>query len=173
MMTTMTMMMRIMKNKISLPFLLTDILLIIVSLFMGKIWLLNTQIAFVCSMLITFSSFYSYKKSINKKIKMGDDGIYKDEYDELEDPYNLFDEEANDNQTSKKTGVIHYSIKGFASGIGGALNIYRLFSYAFLIAVFLYLNRHSLFSPLPFFIGLSVVPLASLLSSFSLKSKQS
>jgi hypothetical protein len=163
-----------MKNKISFSFLITDILLITISLLIGKMWLINTQAAFICSMLIIFSSFSSYKKSINKKIKNGDNGRYKDEYDELEDPYNLFDEEINDDNTKKKkTGVVNYTIKGFASGIGGALNIYRLFSYVFLIIVFLYLNKHNLFNPIPFFIGLSVVPFASLASSISLKSKQS
>jgi len=161
--------MRIMKNKISFSFLIMDILLIIVSLLVGKMWLINTQMAFICSMLITFASYYSYKKSINKKIKNANCGRYKDEYDELEDPYNLFDEETNDTK-KKKTGVINYTVKGFASGIGGALNIYRLSSYVFLIIVFLYLKRHNLFNPIPFFMGLSIVPFASLV--FSLKSKQ-
>jgi len=170
-----TMMMRIMKNNnISFSFLIIDSLVIIISLFMGKLWLLNTQIAFICSALITLASFYSYKKSINKRIDMGDNGVYKDNYDDLEDPYNLFDDEDEDKQkqTKKRDGAVTYAIKGFASGIGGALNIYRLVAYGILIVTFLYLSRHNLFIPIAFFLGLSVVPIGSMFSSLNEKSKQ-
>jgi hypothetical protein len=162
-------------NRISFSFLIVDFVLIVLSAFMGKFWLLNTQVAFICSTLITLASFYSYKRSINKRIDMGDNGIYKDSYDELEDPYNLFEEEADkkEKQAKKKGGAVTYVIKGFASGIGGALNIYRIVAYGILIVSFLYLNRHNLFNPIPFFLGLSVVPIASLMSNLSSKSKQS
>ncbi len=169
-----TMMMRIMKNNnISFSFLIIDSLVIMFSIYMGKLWLLNTQVAFVCSALITLASFYSYKKSINKRIDMGDNGVYKDNYDDLEDPYNLFDDEDKQKQAKKRDGAVTYAIKGFASGIGGALNIYRLVAYGVLVVAFLYLSRHNLFSPVAFFLGLSVVPIASMFSSLNGKSKQS
>ncbi len=168
-----TMMTRIMKNNnISFSFLIIDALVIIFSIFMGKLWLLNTQVAFVCSALITLASFYSYKKSINKRIDMGDNGVYKDNYDDLEDPYNLFDDEDEQKQDKKRDGAVTYAIKGFASGIGGALNIYRLVAYGILIVAFLYLSRHNLFNPIAFFLGLSVVPIASMFSTLNEKSKQ-
>ena len=160
-------------SKISYLYLTGDLVVIVISFFMGGFWLLNTQVAFICSMLITFAAFYAYKKSIKKRVKNSDGEEFKDPYDELEDPYNLFEDENVDNKKEQKknSGVFKYTIKGFASGIGGALNPIRILAYGILIFSFLYLNKHGLFNAFAFFAGLSVVPIMSMFSSvISLKS---
>ena len=164
-------------SKFSYFYLLGDFVVVVLSLFMGGYWLLNTQVAFICSMLITFASFYAYKKSIQKGVQNSNGEEYRDSFDELEDPYNLFDDDEDENEQSppkKRDGVFKYTVKGFARGIGGAINPLRILAYAVLIVSFLYLNRHELFDAFAFFVGLSIVPIMSMFSSvFSLKSEHS
>ncbi|MDX1809917.1 MAG: hypothetical protein R3331_10290 [Sulfurospirillaceae bacterium] len=160
-------------NKLSLLYLIGDIILIVTSLFIGKFWLINTQAAFICSMLVTFSSYFSYKIMIEKRIDSNDIGNNKDSYDALEDPYNLFNDDDNEEnviereQKPKKEGKFKNIIKGLVTGISGALSIYRLLAYLILFVVILSLIRNSLFDAVAFFVGLSVVPLVSLLSGLA------
>ena len=167
MMTMIAMMAKESMSKISYIYLFGDIVVIVASLLLGGYWLLNTQVAFVCSMLITFASFYGYKKSIQKGVQNSNGEEFREPYDELEDPYNLFeDENIDDKKEQKKNkGIFKYTIKGFASGIGGALNPIRLLAYGILILSFLYLNKYGLFNAFAFFAGLSVVPIMSMFSS--------
>ncbi len=158
-------------SKLPYLYLAGDAVTILVSLFLGGYWLLNTQVAFVCSMLITMASFYAYKRSIDKRVLSSSGEEYRDETDELEDPYSLFDEDEQESKKKSK-GVFKYTIKGFASGIGGAINPMRILAYALLIFAFIYLNNHKIFNPFAFFIGLSIVPIMSAGLSFT-KSKQS
>ncbi|NOX14473.1 MAG: hypothetical protein GXP61_00255 [Epsilonproteobacteria bacterium] len=153
-------------SKISYTYLICDIFVIIFSFIKGGNWLLNTQIAFISSMLITFASFYAYKKSIKKRVESYGGEEFRDVSDELEDPYNLFEDEDDEktNNRSRNSGVFKYTIKGFASGIGGAINPLRLLSYGFLIVSFLILTRSGLFNAFAFFAGLSVVPITSIFS---------
>ncbi len=173
-MITIVMMAKENMSRFSYLYLLGDFLIVVLSLFMGGFWLLNTQVAFISSMLVTFASFYAYKKSIQKGVKNSSGEEFRDSFDELEDPYNLYDDEENQSQTKKSKGVFRYTIKGFASGIGGAINPLRILAYSVLIFSFLYLNRHGVFNAFAFFAGLSIVPVMSMFGSvFSLKSKQS
>ena len=64
--------MKMMMNKIGLVYLLADIFLIVISLFMGGLWLINTQVAFISSMLVIFASFFSYKGMVEKRLEDGD-----------------------------------------------------------------------------------------------------
>lgn len=158
-------------NKLSSLYIGADIILIMVSIFVGKFWLANTQAAFICSMLVTFASYLSYKIMIDKRIENQNFGDKKDFYDELEDPYNVFDDESKDDiintpKQAKKEGKLKNIVKGLVVGLSGALSIYRLLSYLFLFLVILFLIRHGIFNAVAFFIGLSVVPIISLLSGF-------
>ncbi len=157
-------------KKLSFVYLIADFLLIALSIYFGGLWLLNTQVAFVLSMIITFASFFSYKVMIEKRIEEGDKREYRDFYDELDDAYNLYEDE-NDPKTKveeitktkveKKSGF-YRMFANLASSISGALSLYRLLSYILLIVVILYMIRHEVFSPIAFFVGISVVPIASL-----------
>lgn len=104
--------------------------------------------AFVCSLLVVFSSFYGYQKMVAKKSKLLDD--------------EFFEEEDEDKDIIKKTK----KAVGVASG---SFTPFRLFSYIFLAFTFLYLNRHQMLSLTPFLIGLSVVPIVSLVAGFFIK----
>jgi len=152
-------------SRFSYTYLLGDVIVVTMSLFFGKYWLINTQVAFICSMLITFAAFYGYRKSIRKGIENSNAEEFREPLDELLDPYNLYDDEdiqEDKSSKQKKEGVFRYVVKGFASGISGAINPIRLLSYGILILSFLYLNKVNVFNPFAFFIGLSVVPVSSI-----------
>ena len=158
-------------RRLSLFYVIGDVVLIAVSVSVGGWWLMNTQLAFICSMLITFASFFSYKIMIEKKIDSKDYGDHKEAYDDLEDPYKVFEEDEEDapvQETShpKKTTKLRNMVYGLMSGIGGALSLYRILAYSVLFLAILYLIRHDIFAAIPFFIGLSVVPVVSLVSGF-------
>lgn len=122
-----------------------DVLLILISLFMGGFWLINTQVAFIASMLIIFASFYSFQKAVNTKSPQ-----FKDED---------FSEEIEDKEIIKKTRKIaKTSLLTFSP--------FRLLSYLFLVLAFLYLNRHNWLEIAPFLLGLSIVPIVSIVGGF-------
>ena len=61
---------------------------------MGKNWLISSQSAFFASLLVTISSFFGYKKLIEKKVASGD--IPKEDRDDFEiidDKHDLYKEE--------------------------------------------------------------------------------
>ncbi len=134
---------------------------------------MNTQVAFISSMLITFASFISYKIVVQKRVEAGDKREYREFYDELEDRYNLFSEEDDDEikevPKPKKRGAFSLMLVSLVSTISGALSIYRVVAYAVLFISVMYLIRHNLFNPVAFFVGLSVVPSVSAVSGVFLR----
>ena len=55
--------------KFAKVFIFLDLCIFIYALvFQNKLWLLNTQIAFISSLLITVASFISYKKNIQNRL---------------------------------------------------------------------------------------------------------
>ena len=135
---------------------------------------MNTQIAFISSMLITFASFISYKIVVQKRVEAGDKREYREFYDELEDRYNVFSEEDDEDEIKevpkpKKRGSFSLMLMSLVSTLSGALSIYRVVAYAILFISIMYLIRHNLFHPIAFFVGLSVVPLVSAVSGVFLR----
>lgn len=152
-----------------------DALLISVSIFQGSQWLLNTQIAFICSMLITFASFYAYQSMVTQKIEdgvVGDDDF--DILDKIEDRHGLYDENVSETAEEElkpsKIGL-KQSMSNLFKSYRGALSWYRIAAYAVICLAILVLIRHSLFEPLAFLIALSIVPLSSLIGLWFLEKR--
>lgn len=155
--------------RFSYVYLGANLFLIAISSFMGGLWLLNTQVAFICSMLITFSSFYAYGRMVNKRLDSGD-VILEEDKDE-DDPYGLYVEEEQKEPVDFKTMVKDEKAKLKSKGnntkntlrsFPGLLFPYRLIAYGFLVLAFLYLKRQDLLEVIPFLLGLAIVPLSSL-----------
>ncbi len=147
-----------------------NLFLIAISSFMGGLWLLNTQVAFICSMIITFTTFYSYSSSVKKRLETG---LYLPEVDDDErdedDPHGFYAEDDSLAPKDFKTMIKEEKVrlkkggsKNSLRSLSGLFLPYRLVAYGFLFLAFLYLQRHELFEVLPFLLGLSVVPLSSL-----------
>lgn len=168
--------------KFAKVFIFLDLCIFIYALvFQNKLWLLNTQIAFISSLLITIASFVSYKKNIQNrlsnfdysKISKGED---RDKIDEIDDPYDLYTEyeEIPENELTaekikeiindEKSKVKRNSVKNTIFSASGFLSIYRIFGYIILIFGFFVLNNNKIFMPIAFIIGLGIVPFGVLIS---------
>ena len=144
-----------------------DIAIIAISiLFFDTQVLYNTQIGFITSSLVMAGSILSYRNMVNKRVEANiiifDDS--KDVIDEIEDPYELYDEPnkdkkdeiqeiKEDEEEPKRT--TYQSIKDASS----ALSMYRLTAYIILILGFMYLNRHGLLHIPSYIISLGISPI--------------
>jgi len=166
-------------NKIAFIYLIADFILICISLFFGDTWLLNTQVAFICSLLIVFASFFSYKGMVEKKLDIGDFEKPRDLVDEIGDPHELFEEEKEEEkllskeefqeiyrQEREKQKKSKRTFKNLFQSWSGALGIYRLLAYVLLFLAILILIRKEYFNPIAFIVGVSALPFATIISSF-------
>jgi hypothetical protein len=148
-------------------YLLGDVFVILLSLFQGGEWLLNTQIAFVCSLLITLASFRSYHTFVTRRVDAG--LIPDDKFDQYyEDDTEEDDEKENVAPKVAKVGF-KQSFQNLALSYKSALSLYRILSYGVLFLAVLFLIRHDILDAVAFFVGLSVVPLSSFLSVLFVK----
>ena len=148
-------------------YLFGDVLVVLLSLFQGGDWLLNTQMAFVCSLLITLASFRSYHTFVTRRVDAGlipDDKFDKFYKDDKEDD----DEQESVAPSVAKVGF-KQSFQNLALSYKSALSLYRILSYGVLFLAVLFLIRHDTLDAVAFFVGLSVVPLSSFLSVLFVK----
>ncbi|PPB64271.1 hypothetical protein [Campylobacter hyointestinalis] len=142
-------------KKLIIFYVFLDVLLIFVAASFGDIYLLNSQVAMIASMIILFGSYQGYKsrvqnRSLNYELSETEKAIFEDikEDDEMEDdPKNL----------SKQTKFREVDIIG-------AFKPYRLIGYITLILAFFMLLRKDLFEPFSFLIGLAVMPIGVFLA---------
>ncbi len=149
-------------------YLLGDVLVIVLSLIQGGDWLLNTQLAFVCSLLITFASFRSYNTFVQRRLDAGlipDDKFDKYYEDDKED-----DDDEKESAAPRVAKIgFKQSFQNLALSYKSALSLYRIVSYGVLFLAVLFLIRHDTLDAIAFFVGLSVVPLSSFLSVLFIK----
>ena len=172
-----------MKIKGLLVYLGASIFLILISLFMGGFWLINTQVAFICSMIIIFASFFSYKGMIEKRLENGEIPDERDELDKIDDKFCLFDDEENieekelskeefvklyKEERKKSSGIKQTFLNLFKSG-RGVFNPFRLIAYALLCISMLFLIKNGLFSAIPFLVGIGAVPISSIVFGLMLR----
>ena len=170
-----------MKSRVSFVYLGATLFLILLSLVMGGLWLINTQVAFICSMIVVFSSFLSYKGMIEKRLESGEIPQERDELDKIDDKYGLFDENIEEKELTKEEFVKLYKEERkknsglkqtfsnlFKSG-RGVFNPFRLIAYAFLCVAMLFLIRNDLFSAVPFLVGITAVPVSSIILGLFLR----
>ncbi|MBP3207893.1 MAG: hypothetical protein J6M21_06505 [Campylobacter sp.] len=131
-------------KKVLKIYLILDLLLILATPFLGLKWLLNSQIAFVCALLIIFAAHKSYKRRINLELLSG-------KYDNIG--------EFDDDEEKKKT---RFSFTFFAP--------LKMLSYAFMALCIYILAKFNLFWIVGFLAGTSIIPIGTLI--FLLKSKE-
>lgn len=172
-----------MKTKVSFVYLGASLFLILLSLFMGDKWLINTQVSFICSMIIIFASFLSYKGMIERRLENGEIPDEVDELDKIDDKFGLFREDENieakelskeefvklyKEERKKSSGIKQTFSNLFKSG-KGVFNPFRLIAYALLCIAMLFLIRNELFSVIPFLVGIGAVPISSLVLGMFLR----
>jgi hypothetical protein len=166
-------------------FVVIDIAVVVFCLLQGQmIWLLNTQIAFFSSLIITIGSFLGYQNNIKSRIsKQQVDLSDPDKIDKIEDPFDLYsDDPINYDEISKeeaktiiqdeKKRIKQHTFKNFFYSFGAASSIYRIVGYIGLVIGFFYLVNNKLFNTYAYMFGLIVVPIGALVVSFILRSKE-
>ncbi|OHD92656.1 MAG: hypothetical protein A2552_01905 [Sulfuricurvum sp. RIFOXYD2_FULL_44_160] len=120
-------------------------------------------VAMLSSMLIVTGSLYSYRNMIQSRVENSEIDDFKDVIDEMDDPYDLYEEERESEITDikqmikeekarQKSNIIENTTKNASAMV----SLYRLLPYAFLILGFIGLeNSHSL-EILPYLVGLAV-----------------
>jgi len=176
--------MRMMKNIRTIIMIVSavDAILIMIALYQGGNWLINSQLAFTSSVFVTLASFYSYKRVIEKRVALDIENFDdRDEMDKLDDVHDLYSEEVVDEEKDFKEVIKEErakvtSLKATATNlsktIGGVFSPFRLGSYLFLFLVFLYLVNNQLFYIWAYVSGLFVVPLSAILSSIMIRDKE-
>ncbi len=152
-------------------------MLIAICAYFGAIYVLNSQVALICSTLIIFASFFGYKKRASKRLANTDikdfDEFFDDEEQDLENSAVNFLKNSENSENSKnpkeilknskeKKLKIPFKFYDFLS----AFSPLRIAAYFLLILAFFLLLRHGLFEPLSFLAGLSIMPISTLLAGF-------
>lgn len=136
-------------------YLILDTILIAISSAFGAVALLNSQVAFICSTLILFASYFGYKsrvenKSVNYQLSEQELELFEDDIDEQTQE---LDTQDSNNKNDKKLAKFR------KIDILGAFKPLRLLSYFILIIAFFVLLRHGILEPIAFLAGLALMPL--------------
>ena len=127
--------------------------------------LLNSQIAFISSLLVVLGSYYGYSRLVKRGVPL--EG--RDYIDRLEDRFDLEGEEVSDAkelfEQEKKRIKRSGNLKAFKQTYRGFLSPFRLVGYLFMVVAVLVLIRKGWFDAVGFLIGLAVVPASALIAS--------
>jgi len=164
---------------------LVDLIVVLVCVLSGQFqWLLNTQLAFISSTLVTIGSYYGYKKNIDSRVEghSNDDDNY-DEIDKMDDKYDLYSPEVAsiEKQEQYSKEEIKEAMKpikqnyfaNFRSGLSGMASLYRFAGYIFLVICFFFLNNNGYLHIWSYMFGFLIVPIASLVLTIYTKSSYS
>lgn len=130
-------------------------LLILATTLISFNFFINLQVAFLSSFFIIAGSAYAYKKMINSGVALENIDEKKDILDEIEDPYELYDEtpinETPTDELDLKAIVIEekkkikiLNLKEIKKGSKAGISLYRLVPYLFLILGFIALKNNEL-----------------------------
>ncbi|QOG11483.1 hypothetical protein [Arcobacter sp. FWKO B] len=177
-------------KQFALVFLSVNVFIIILGLIWGgENFILNTQIAFFSAIFIVVGTFIGYYRNIKSRVDTQSNNInQRDTIDNIEDPYDLYDDDfkINDKQdftTEEIKEIINEekkkfktnSFKNTISSLSSFASVYRIVGYVLLVVGFFYLRNNDILNIYGFLVGISVVPIGTLilnlkLDKFSVKS---
>lgn len=153
-------------------FAILDFCVILLCLLLGNLdWLLNTQIAFFSSLMVTVGSYLGYKKNIKNRVEdhINKDDPY-DEVDKMDDKYDLYSPEVSEEEINKSMKPIKQNhLSNLKSGFSGMASFYRMFGYVALIIGFFYLHNNGYLHIYSYILGFLIVPISSLIVGLFLK----
>jgi len=161
-------------------FFIIDLGVILFCILGGELnWLLNTQIAFFSSLMVTVGSYLGYRKNIATRVQTYED--HDDDYDEIDkmdDKYDLYSPQSQEEKTEftkeeikeeldkSKQSLKKNNIKNFIGSLTGMGSLYRLAGYIGLIIGFFYLNNNGYLHIYSYVFGFIIVPISALIISF-------
>jgi uncharacterized membrane protein len=133
---------------------------------------INFTLAAFTSMAIVMGSLYSYRNMIQSRVEGAEVGDTKDVIDEMDDPYDLYEEEREAEITDIKQMIKEEKarqksnvIKNTTQNASALVSIYRLIPYAFLVMGFIALENSAMLEILPYLVGLAAgIPVGYLIA---------
>ena len=169
----------VMTTKALKVFLIIDLGVVLFCFLSGRMdWLLNTQVAFFSSLMVTLGSYLGYKKNIENRAESQssyDDGY--DELDQMDDQFDLYSpdvpqDEIKEEIKKSKKAIKKNNLKNFAGGMGGMASLYRIAGYIGLVIGFFYLNNNGYLHVFSYIAGFIIVPVSALVLQFMLKKEE-
>jgi hypothetical protein len=141
------------KKSISI-FIITE-LLVIASYLISFEFFMNLQIAFISSFAIIVGASFAYSKMVSNHVEADLVDEKRDLLDEIEDPYELYDDEPINNAPveeldlkeivkEERAKIKTLSIKSIKHGARGSVSLFRLLPYLFLVLGFIALKNNEL-----------------------------
>ena len=132
----------------------------------------NFAVAMSATTLIVMGSLYSYRNMIERRVADVDLDDNKDIIDMMDDPYDLYEEEREEETTDIKQMIKEEKarqrkniVQNTAKNASAWVSMYRLIPYAFLILGFIALENNGVLQELPYLIGLAVgIPVGYLIA---------
>ena len=149
-------------------FIVVDIIIILFCILSGNTtWLINTQVAFFTSLLVTYVTFLSYKNIVLKNVEnqTHTDNKDRDIIDKQDDPYDLYSSEINEQILEANKPIKQNHFKNLKKSFLSFVSFYRIGGYITLIVGFFYLVNNNLFDVWSYLFGFLVVPISVLLLS--------
>ena len=145
--------MRITVSKSIKIFLFVEILIILTKLISFEFFI-NLQVAFLSSFIIILGSTIAHKRMVDSDIENENIGFQRDILDEVEDPHELYDEEAINEAPveelnlkeivkEEKKKIKTFSAKSMKKGARAGLSVFRLVPYVFLVLGFIALKNNA------------------------------
>jgi len=114
---------------------------------------INLQIAFLSSFFIVAGSAYAHKKMVNEQIELENAGEKRDLLDEIEDPYELYEDVEIDERPvedldikaivkEEKKKIKIFNAKEIKKGSKAGVSLFRLVPYLFLVLGFIALKNN-------------------------------
>lgn len=129
-------------------------------------------VAMLTSMAIVVGSLYSYRNMINRRVADVDPDDNKDIIDVIDDPYDLYEEEREQEISDIKQMIKEEKMRQKGNSFDNTkksasawISMYRLIPYAFLVLGFIALENNHALELLPYMVGLAVgLPFGYLIS---------
>jgi hypothetical protein len=132
----------------------------------GFNWFVSSQVGFFTTILVTISSFYSYRSfvkrgSLNRDLVL----MHRDKLDKVDDEFDLYDNDSNNSRVDRN---LKERVKNFKNTLPIYLSPLRVVAYLIFLLGFFYLDNNQLLNIFGYLLGISVIPLSSILLSIKL-----
>jgi hypothetical protein len=132
----------------------------------GFNWFVSSQVGFFTTILVTISSFYSYRSfvkrgSLNRDLVL----MHRDKLDKVDDEFDLYDNDSNNGRVDRN---LKERVKNFKNTLPIYLSPLRVVAYLIFFLGFFYLDNNQLLNIFGYLLGISVIPLSSILLSIKL-----
>jgi len=137
----------------SLKIIVITQIFVIATYFISFSFYINTQVAYLSSLFVILGSSFAYRKMVQNQVDSKAIEEKRDLLDEIEDPYELYDDEPINNAPveelnlkeivkEERAKIKTFSLDSAKHGARGSVSLFRLAPYLFLVLGFIALNNN-------------------------------